>query len=95
MLLMPNSAIKEKTYFRRILSAALTCSDDGSRLYATQFLRVLVRSKLPDFSKWGIDLLVNQLSDASKSVSLAALDILEEAIHDKVRQENSNAYFYS
>jgi hypothetical protein len=29
-------------------------------------------------------LLVNQLDDKNRVVSLAALDILEEAVHDKV-----------
>jgi hypothetical protein len=69
---------------RRILASALTCSFQSSRLYATQFFRLLLRAKLPDLSKWGVELLVKQLGDESPSVKLAALDILEEAVHDKV-----------
>jgi rapamycin-insensitive companion of mTOR len=71
-------------YPKRILAAALSSSFDHSRLFTTQFLRVLVRDKLSGFSKWGMELLVNQLGDKNRSISLTAMDILEEAIHDKV-----------
>jgi hypothetical protein len=39
---------------------------------------------LPDFQKWGIELLVMQLYDQSKAVSLAAIAILGEATEEKV-----------
>ena len=64
----------------RILGAVLMYPLESTRMYSTQFLR----AKLSDFSKWGIELLVNQLRDKSRAISLAAMDILEEAIHDKV-----------
>ncbi|CAG2069451.1 unnamed protein product, partial [Timema podura] len=69
---------------RVILSKVLTASTVSSRLYATQFLLVLLRAKLPDFHKWGVELLVNQLYDQSKAVSLVAIAILEEATEEKV-----------
>ena len=36
------------------------------------------------FSNWGIELLVGQLYDQSRSVALTALSILDEACEDKV-----------
>ncbi|XP_021912957.1 rapamycin-insensitive companion of mTOR isoform X2 [Zootermopsis nevadensis] len=69
---------------RVILSEVLTAPSESSRLYATQFLLVLLRARLPDFQKWGIELLVMQLYDQSKAVSLAAIAILGEATEEKV-----------
>ncbi|RXG72546.1 Rapamycin-insensitive companion of mTOR [Armadillidium vulgare] len=65
---------------RTILSKILTHKKDGNRMYATQFLRVLVRCRAKDFTKWGIELLVGQLDDPTKLVALTALDILDEAM---------------
>ncbi|KAG0418966.1 hypothetical protein HPB47_004464 [Ixodes persulcatus] len=50
-----------------------------ARLYATNYLRVLLRLELLDFRKWAMELLVTQLYDKSRAVSLAASDILDEA----------------
>lgn len=75
-------------FYRRILTSALSSQSDDARHYATKFLRVLVRAKLPGFSKWGIELLVNQLDDKNRAIALSALDILEEAIHDKMYLES-------
>lgn len=36
------------------------------------------------FSNWGMELLVTQLHDRNKAVSIEALDILDEACEDKV-----------
>lgn len=55
------------------------------RLYATKHLRVLLRAGVDFFSSWGMELLVTQLHDHSKAVSMEALDILDEACEDKVR----------
>lgn len=78
--------VKKGVYFicRVILSEVLTAPSESSRLYATQFLLVLLRARLPDFQKWGIELLVMQLYDQSKAVSLAAIAILGEATEEKV-----------
>lgn len=54
------------------------------RLYATKQLRVLLRACVDFFSTWGIELLVTQLHDRNKGVSMEALDILDEACEDKV-----------
>lgn len=66
-------------FSRKLLSQALRCKLEPARLYATNFLRVLLRSEMSDFHKWVIELLVQQLSDTSQSVCLSALDILDEA----------------
>lgn len=66
-------------FSRKLLSQALNCKLEAARLYATNFLRVLLRAEMSDFHKWVIELLVQQLSDANQSVCLSALDILDEA----------------
>ncbi|XP_055383093.1 rapamycin-insensitive companion of mTOR isoform X2 [Condylostylus longicornis] len=73
---------------RRILEQALTISKarDG-RLYATQFMLVLLRAKVPNFEIWGIPMIINQIKDQERRVVLAALEILEETCHDKLYLE--------
>ncbi|GIX98311.1 rapamycin-insensitive companion of mTOR [Caerostris darwini] len=66
-------------FSRAILTKVLTGTEELTRLYATNFLLVLLRAKLPDYRKWAIEVLVYQLHDTSKLVSAAALDILDEA----------------
>lgn len=56
----------------------------NGRLYATKHLRVLLRANVEFFSNWGMELLVTQLHDRNKAVSIEALDILDEACEDKV-----------
>uniref|UniRef100_A0A8C4DJX9 Rapamycin-insensitive companion of mTOR n=1 Tax=Dicentrarchus labrax TaxID=13489 RepID=A0A8C4DJX9_DICLA len=68
---------------RVILSKILTAATDTCRLYATKHLRVLLRASVEFFSSWGMELLVTQLHDHSKAVSMEALDILDEACEDK------------
>ncbi|XP_067106175.1 rapamycin-insensitive companion of mTOR-like [Osmerus mordax] len=68
---------------RVILSKILTAATDNCRLYATKHLRVLLRANVEFFSNWGIELLVTQLHDRNKTVSMEALDILDEACEDK------------
>uniref|UniRef100_A0A673N824 Rapamycin-insensitive companion of mTOR-like n=1 Tax=Sinocyclocheilus rhinocerous TaxID=307959 RepID=A0A673N824_9TELE len=68
---------------RIILSKILTAATDNCRLYATKHLRVLLRANVEFFSNWGIELLVTQLHDRNKAVSVEALDILDEASEDK------------
>uniref|UniRef100_A0A8C9YB40 RPTOR independent companion of MTOR complex 2 n=1 Tax=Sander lucioperca TaxID=283035 RepID=A0A8C9YB40_SANLU len=68
---------------RVILSKILTAATDVCRLYATKQLRVLLRASVEFFSSWGMELLVTQLHDHSKAVSMEALDILDEACEDK------------
>uniref|UniRef100_A0A8C2WG10 RPTOR independent companion of MTOR complex 2 n=1 Tax=Cyclopterus lumpus TaxID=8103 RepID=A0A8C2WG10_CYCLU len=68
---------------RVILSKSLTAATDACRLYSTKHLRVLLRASVEFFSSWGMELLVTQLHDHSKAVSMEALDILDEACEDK------------
>ncbi|XP_055488041.1 rapamycin-insensitive companion of mTOR isoform X1 [Leucoraja erinacea] len=68
---------------RVILSKILTSATDNCRLYATKHLRVLLRANVEFFSNWGMELLVTQLHDKNKAISLEALEILDEACEDK------------
>ncbi|XP_017050500.1 rapamycin-insensitive companion of mTOR [Drosophila ficusphila] len=69
---------------RQVLEKALTSAKTRSgRLYATQFMAVLLRARLPHFEVWGIPLIINQTRDSDRSVVLAAMEVLEEACHDK------------
>lgn len=65
----------------------LSCSFASSRLYATKFLHVLLRtsaSKHESFRNWAIEMLVNQLYDENQSVSMVALNALNEASDNRV-----------
>ncbi|XP_041958385.1 rapamycin-insensitive companion of mTOR [Alosa sapidissima] len=68
---------------RVILSKVLTAATDTCRMYATKHLRVLLRANVEFFSNWGMELLVTQLHDHNKAISMEALDILDEACEDK------------
>lgn len=70
---------------RKILGLALRESKVlAGRLYATQFLLVLMRARIPNFHKWGVKLLVDQaINSTDKAICLAAMEILEEACHDE------------
>ncbi|CAG2169861.1 unnamed protein product, partial [Oppiella nova] len=66
-------------FSRTLLNKVLTSVSESARLYATNYLRVLLRAQVCDYSKWAIELLVLQLYDKSSAVSLAAIDILQES----------------
>lgn len=66
-------------FARTLLTKVLTATSESARLYATNYLRVLLRLELLDFRKWAMELLVTQLYDKSRAVSLAASAILDEA----------------
>lgn len=70
----------------QILACLCECLQN-CRLYATKHLRVLLRANVEFFSNWGIELLVTQLHDRNKTISIEALDILDEACEDKVRDQ--------
>lgn len=72
---------------RVILRRVLTSTSESLRLYATQMMTVLLRAKVTDFHKWGIEMLVTQLQDTSKSVCLAAVSVLMEAAEEEVYLE--------
>lgn len=70
---------------RQVLEKALTTSERTSgRLYATQFMLVLLRAKIPNFEVWGLPLLIRQTKDKERTVVLAAIEICDEACHDRV-----------
>lgn len=72
---------------RKVLEKALTSSKTrNGRLYATQFLVVLLRARIPNFEVWGIPMIIQQTKDPDRSVVLAAIDVLEEACHEKVNR---------
>jgi rapamycin-insensitive companion of mTOR len=72
-------------YPRLILEKALQLSPShDSRLYATQFLLVLLRARIPTVEEWGIPLLLKQLEDKDRSIMLAAMEILEEVSNENV-----------
>lgn len=58
----------------------------GGRLYATQFMLVLLRAKTPNFEVWGLPMVINQTKDPERCVVLAAMEILDEACHDRVQK---------
>jgi Rapamycin-insensitive companion of mTOR RasGEF_N domain len=67
----------------------------NSRLYATSFLRVMLRA-VPsvDFSQWGLKLLVQQLEDSHKPVAMLALSLLSEACEDPVSWFRFEKFIY-
>lgn len=70
---------------RKVLEKALVSSErSGGRLYATQFMLVLLRAKVPNFEVWGLPLIIRQTKDKERKIRLAALEILDEACYDRV-----------
>jgi len=53
--------------------------EENVRIFATNFLRVLLRANVPDFDKWAIELLLKQLDCSLRIVRNQAADILDEA----------------
>jgi len=45
---------------------------------------VLLRTKIPNFEVWGLPMIIKQTTDPDRSVVLSALEILDEACHDRV-----------
>lgn len=71
---------KEFNDSRRLLEKFLFHHPEESvRIYTTNFLRVLLRANVPDFSLWAMEALVRQLDSQFRVVHYAAADILDEA----------------
>ncbi|XP_039253693.2 rapamycin-insensitive companion of mTOR-like [Styela clava] len=68
------------SYF--FLKQVLVTCNEAARLYATCYLRILLRAKMPGFINWGVHLLITQLYDSSQTVATEALDVLDEACAD-------------
>lgn len=82
MKLIVSSLDYHVSFSRTLLSKVLTATPESSRLYATQYMRVLLRAFAPNFSHWPIEYLVGQLYDPCPAVASTALDILDEACSD-------------
>ncbi|XP_076278672.1 rapamycin-insensitive companion of Tor isoform X2 [Lasioglossum baleicum] len=68
---------------RKVMTKIITgATSEGTRLYATQFLRLILRARMSDAYKWAIALLTARLSDSSKTVALTALEALHEACEE-------------
>lgn len=78
--------------FRVLLGRVLSCSQQKSRLYATRFLRMLLRfiahraENVSVTGLWVLELLVSQTVDENTVVSKAAVDALDEACDYEVRR---------
>lgn len=76
--------------FRILLGRVLSCSQQKSRLYATRFLRLLLRfnahraEDVATTGLWILESLISQTLDDNQVVSTAALDALDEACDYKV-----------
>lgn len=68
---------------RKVMSTIINeATIENTRLYATQFLRLVLRAKMTDAFQWAMTLLSGRLSDSSKTVALAALEALHEACEE-------------
>ncbi|XP_053970556.1 rapamycin-insensitive companion of mTOR isoform X1 [Hylaeus volcanicus] len=68
---------------RKVMTKIITeASSDNTRLYATQFLRLILRARMADAYRWAITLLSDRLSDSNKTVALTALEALHEACEE-------------
>lgn len=71
-----------------LMRALLKHPSAKARLYATQFMRVLLRARLPNFEVWGMPLLLKLANECqARCVQLAALEILEEACYERIYLE--------
>jgi len=56
----------------------------SARLYTADFMRALLRLGVPFFSNWCMELLIKQLYDQSKNVSMRSLSVINEACENQV-----------
>lgn len=79
---------------RQVLEKALTTSERSTgRLYATQFMLVLMRAKIPNFEVWGLPMLIRQTKDKDRTVALYAMEILDESCYERVRTNTYNMHY--
>lgn len=65
----------------------LSCTYVSSRLYATKFLHILLRTSASNhvsFRNWSIEMLTNQLYDENQTIKMIALNALNEAADNEV-----------
>ncbi|KAJ1648871.1 hypothetical protein IWQ61_009862, partial [Dispira simplex] len=63
---------------RILLSQILTNANTSVRLFATRYLGLVLAKSVPDFSQWGVPLLLVQVYDPSTDVQKLAMDTLLE-----------------
>lgn len=68
-----------------ILSKALTSQSKVVRFLATRHMRVLLRAGVANFSAWGIEFLVKQLSDPDHKAILSLLRLSPQCGSDEER----------
>ncbi|CAB0036464.1 unnamed protein product [Trichogramma brassicae] len=68
---------------RRVFSKIIQDATlESTRMYATQFLRILFRTRVNDVRFWAFGLLLQRLNDESRMVALTALEALHEACEE-------------
>ncbi|XP_015189227.1 PREDICTED: rapamycin-insensitive companion of mTOR [Polistes dominula] len=68
---------------RKVLNKIIAeASLESTRLYATQFLRLILRARMLDAYNWALTLLTERLMDTSKVVALTALEVLHEVCEE-------------
>lgn len=78
---------RQNSFSRPILLEALSCTNEGTKFYATNFLRVLLRARIDDFDEWLLEPLSSLINDQSVRVSSLAMAILDEACDDNSNLE--------
>ncbi|KAJ3020885.1 hypothetical protein HKX48_009567 [Thoreauomyces humboldtii] len=73
---------------RVLLSKVMTSGYKHIRLASTNHLRAILQLGTPDFSQWGIQLLVTQLYDPSIEVCERAVMVLDQACNDRRNLES-------
>lgn len=68
---------------RKVMSKIISeATLEATRLYSTQFLRLILRARISDACQWAMGLLADRLADTSKIVASVALEALHEASDD-------------
>ncbi|KAL5015873.1 hypothetical protein ScPMuIL_005462 [Solemya velum] len=73
---------------RAVLTKALCAGSETVKLYSTEVLRVLLRTRMSSICGWTVELLVTQLYDHSPVVAMAALGVLDEACEEESNLQN-------
>ena len=77
---------KESSFSRTLLTKSLTSPSEASRIYTTNYMRVILRANSSDF-RWAIEMLIPQVFDESRIVSAAAFSVLDEACDHQTNLE--------
>ncbi|RWS04250.1 rapamycin-insensitive companion of mTOR-like isoform X1, partial [Dinothrombium tinctorium] len=79
---------QEGHFTRTLLTKVLTATSESARLYATNYMGVLLRAGVQDFRKWALELLAQQLCDKNPAVVIAAAEIMDEALESEENLES-------